>query len=467
MDYRKKFILKLSGAMLFALLLLTFFSNTIYSLNIPGVVVGFYQSGIIATNMRAEGFVDFSQSHIMYADNSGRVIFAVQANDRVQAGDLLYTIYSDTEATLNLLAVYHMRLDRIAANRTMAQADLNFAQARASLMLEVPPPDMTRFDLEDARLEMEIELAGAEFQRLTQLVESGAIPRIQLDAAHTRLDNLTRDTYRNGVERAQVLAEFERSRHLATEENRIASEQRLSTYRHSLLLLDIEEAEINQSIDTLQAQLYTTSIVQGFAEYDMVVQDFVGLETGMFVDINRPVMRLAMADEHRIVVDFPESLWGFIYDTMAADSSSTEPSDGIIVRVDIPSINEFGIIGHVERLTSYRGRTRVDITFPTTANMNGGERAVVRIEYFSELFDNILPNHAIREDNDGTFILYAERSDARFNAAYFARRMNIEVIQEGDRNTSFRMADIEIGAVILQSDRPVQPDERIRLVSAR
>ena len=477
MDVRKQLILTLCGAVTALLLMFTFFSNTIFTLHIPAVVVGSAQSGITSSRIRAEGFVDFTNSTIMYAENSGRINFEVQVGDRVEPGDLMFTINMDVEDILDRLDSYNNRLHRVSLNKERIQTDLSFAQTRLAnlspdevLTRTLPEPDMLHFDHEAARLDREIELAEEQYQSQLLLYNAGVVSRAEFDLVVQNLESLQSARERINYERSQILAAHQRNAAAASEELRVTRDQRqrafqsersgleqsIMTLRNTLELLTVEEDEIHRSMEQLNEQLYTGGILEGRAEYTAVIQNLMGLRNGMLVDRNHTIMDMGLLEDelYSVVVYFPEAF--------------TEFSNNVSVHVDIPHANRFGIEGTIQRSNHYRGRIRQEIAFETSIDLRGGERVVVIAEYFSQLFDNVLPNSAIRESADGTFVLYVERESlGLMRYAYYARRMDVNVIQQGDRYSAIRMAAHGVGPIILQADQALMPDERIRLAAER
>ena len=97
----KSLIIKLSAAFLSVLLFLTFFSNTIFTLNLPGVVVGFPTSGVVASTHRGFGDIEFAEVSSLFAQDGGRINFAVGAGDSVNYGDVLFTTEADRQELLD------------------------------------------------------------------------------------------------------------------------------------------------------------------------------------------------------------------------------------------------------------------------------------------------------------------------------------------------------------------------------
>ena len=220
-------------------------------------------------------------------------------------------------------------------------------------------------------------------------------------------------------------------------------------------------AEVRQEINNYQEMLGTDLLMTLYAPYGGVIRFIENTpEEGRFVDAEQRVMSLDMPQEQymMVVVYFPESV-------------GREPEVGVrrSLRMNIPSVSEYGVLGRIERIQSVEGRLRKEVLFlPPNQPLTGGERVEVIIEDFSILMENVLPNYAVREDNIGAFVLYVTREPNQlFGYAYTAQRLNIHVLQRGDHYTSFVVFTDHEAPIIIQSDRPIEEGDRVRVVGER
>ena len=461
MEQRKKIILRLCAAWISILLFLTFFSNTIYALNLPGVTVGFPAKGIISSTNRAEGSLDFAENQNLYANYSGHIRFNLRVGDQVAPGDVLFSIYTDINDLRDQLEAEENRLERILLNRSAAQVQLQGLSPGVPSLPAPLPPDVSRFDHENTRLTAEIQRIEEEYETQRNLLDAGIISRDELAEISHRLANLRRDLARNQDEREQVMAEHLRSQARSAEEDRIQQQQQRRLYEaernrllHEINLFNMDENESRRTIARLSSQIEDGGVATVYAGDNSVVREIPDLQDGMYVGRNQLIMRLGILEGNRYAttVYFPERM-GFL-------------PVGTYVRVDIRSLREFGLLGEVRRMTPVQGRLRTEILFETDQPVTGGEGITVTVEQFSELFAQVLPNSAIRQDAMGYFVLFAAQEGHTFiGRSYVAREMRIHVWERGDGTTAFRMhLDIEY-PIIIQSDRPVAAGDRIRLVA--
>ena len=83
----------------------------------------------------------------------------------------------------------------------------------------------------------------------------------------------------------------------------------------------------------------------------------------------------------------------------------------------------------------------------------------------SSQYDHIVPNNAIREDNNGKFVLKLQSKSTPFGNRYIAKRVNIEVLASDDNYSAISADDFtEYGdSVITTSSEPIKNGQQVRL----
>ena len=479
MESNKQLILKLGAVLIGALLLLTFFSNTIYSLNLPGITVGFPTGGVITRTHRSEGVVDFAGNVYMYAEVSGKITLSVKEGDVVNAGDSLFTLRSDMEdlqdrllSETNCLEKLSIEIERTEGELVYRQKLLSEFGPEAERLTEVKPPDTDGFDYELARLAAEKENTEGEYHSALVLFEAGAVTREAVTTIETKLAALDMQYSRIEEQKEKALAEYERELEKVAGDDREKREAQLKAYeaqRQSMVkgLEDLrfqmdsyalDKNESCRTIDRLNEQINAGGMVTVKAEAGGVVRDIaVGVETGAYVDRNRQVMHIGVTSSdstkypYRTTVLFPEAI-DFL-------------SVGASIRLNIESSKQYGLNGVIEKLGYESGRVRADIAFDA-APLNGGEKVEAIAEMVSPSFETVLPNSAVRRDQDGYFILYVERvPNFMMGYSYYARKMQAFMITQDEQKTALVMYSELSGPVIINSDKPISSGDMVRLLN--
>ncbi len=92
-----------------------------------------------------------------------------------------------------------------------------------------------------------------------------------------------------------------------------------------------------------------------------------------------------------------------------------------------------------------------------------GQNLNISVGQKSANYDMIVPNSAIREDNNGKFILIVESKSSPLGNRYIAARVDVEVIASDDTKSAITGAVYGYEFVITTSTMPVQAGQYVRL----
>ena len=96
-------------------------------------------------------------------------------------------------------------------------------------------------------------------------------------------------------------------------------------------------------------------------------------------------------------------------------------------------------------------------------NVIAGQSLNVSVGQKSANYDMIVPNSAIREDNNGKFILIVESKNSPLGNRYIATRVDVEVIASDDTKSAITGAVYGYEFVITTSTQPVKAGQYVRL----
>ena len=92
-----------------------------------------------------------------------------------------------------------------------------------------------------------------------------------------------------------------------------------------------------------------------------------------------------------------------------------------------------------------------------------GQSVNVSIGQKSVNYDMTVPNSAIREDNNGKFILIVESKNSPLGNRYIATRVDVEVIASDDTRSAIKGGVYGYEFVITTSNQPVKAGQYVRL----
>ena len=99
----------------------------------------------------------------------------------------------------------------------------------------------------------------------------------------------------------------------------------------------------------------------------------------------------------------------------------------------------------------------------TGESVQAGQALSVSVGQRSSEYEFVVPNSAVREDNNGKFILIVESRSGPLNNRYIATRVDVEVLASDDTNTAISAALYGYEYVITTSTKPVEAGKQVRL----
>ena len=103
------------------------------------------------------------------------------------------------------------------------------------------------------------------------------------------------------------------------------------------------------------------------------------------------------------------------------------------------------------------------LVFNVAGDVQEGQSVSVSIGQKSADYDLLVPNSAVREDNNGKFILLVEAKNSPLGNRYIATRVDIEVLGSDDNKTAISAPLYGYEYVITNATQPVEAGKQVRL----
>ncbi len=103
------------------------------------------------------------------------------------------------------------------------------------------------------------------------------------------------------------------------------------------------------------------------------------------------------------------------------------------------------------------------VTFALEGELVEGQSLSLQVGARSANYDMIVPNSAIREDNNGKFVLVVEPKSSPLGNRYFANRYDVEVLASDDTQSAISGALNGYEFVLTTSTKPVEAGQQVRL----
>ncbi len=99
----------------------------------------------------------------------------------------------------------------------------------------------------------------------------------------------------------------------------------------------------------------------------------------------------------------------------------------------------------------------------TGSSIQAGQALNISVGQRSQEYELVVPNSAVREDNNGKFILIVESKSSPLGNRYIATRVDVEVLASDDSNTAISAPLYGYEYVITTSTKPVEAGKQVRL----
>ena len=106
------------------------------------------------------------------------------------------------------------------------------------------------------------------------------------------------------------------------------------------------------------------------------------------------------------------------------------------------------------------------LTFDLDGDVNAGSELTISVGSKSANYDYVVPNSAIRQDNNGSFVLVITAKNSPLGNRFFAKRVAVEVVASDDMNSAVT-GDFAYGDyVITTSSMPVKGGDQVRMAES-
>ena len=103
------------------------------------------------------------------------------------------------------------------------------------------------------------------------------------------------------------------------------------------------------------------------------------------------------------------------------------------------------------------------LTFQIEGDVQSGQSLSLSVGQRSADYELVVPNSAIREDNNGKFILIVESKSSPLGNRYIATRVDVEVVASDDTHTAISAGLYGYEYVITTATKPVEVGKQVRL----
>lgn len=183
---------------------------------------------------------------------------------------------------------------------------------------------------------------------------------------------------------------------------------------------------------------------------------------GTIVDVN--VVSGGKAEANATVVTIQPENKGFTLSVPVTAEQAKKVSVGSIAEVQNSwYYNDITVeLKKIQNDSANPGKSKL-LVFDVSGDVSAGQELSISVGSKSQGYDMIVPNSAIRSDNNGKFILIVESKSSPIGNRYYASRVDIEVLAEDDTSTAISAPIESWEYVITAANKPVEAGKQVRL----
>lgn len=510
---KREWIKNIAIIFLSIMLLLTFFSNTIMNRTLPQVSTQYVQDGIIESQVRGTGRVEAIDPYSVTLQETRTIASVVKKEgEHVEAGDVIYKLQGEESEEL-IKAREELDDLQVAYEKAIVSNGLTRNEVAMIENGNVTSVSSTQATIEgyDSKLKnLENELINLKAQKTTLELQKNSIQ----DAGKINTSDLRNakgdKEYALGIQ-TDALANIEDKE---SEEYK-AMDKQIKQLKEEIRQIEkaIADAENKDSINTtnvenqrnnLQVQIdnVNAQIESKTAEAERIKNDKTDSATSYtnVLDAAAAYKKIqnkkaevekleAKALGGEITAPVAGTLTTLSYTagekTVAGEAAAVIQIDGKGYKTSFPvSIKQANAINVGDNVTLVDawmlGDAKANLVSITKDKDKPGENKILNFELNgdqvqdgmnitlsvgekSSRYEYIVPNAAIKEDNNGKFVLILQSKSTPFGNRYMAERTDVEVLAKDDKNTAISGNIGSYEYVILTSSKPIKSGDQVRM----
>lgn len=471
---RKDIIKNITIVFLLILLALTFFSRTIMNYTLPQVATHVVAQGEVSPRIRGQGTAEVDDPYnVMMAQSRQIKRVAVRVDQKVKRGDVLYYL-EDNESE-----------DLRTARQELASLQSDYTKKLFDGSLS--DYDITRLRAGNYRSDdqMQAELGSAN-RRLEAATKEAASAKAALDklAASTdtsgggtatvastgtiKGDEEDEDDYDpspssdDGSGSSKKKSKAERDLEKATNRN-IDAEAELEIAK------SLQEKVVNSISSELELKSLQNQITLAQAKVKKLEDENIGATIvspvdGTVTSLTYSSGETAAADSSAAIIRIDGKKLTVSFSVTKEQAQKLQAGDEAEPQNYWEYDEDFkAVLRQITADSSDPQNSRL-LKFEIDSNaVQAGDNVQLQIAESSKTYDLVVPNSAVRNDSNGTFVLVLKTRQSPLGNRYIVSRESVKVLAKDDTNSAISGAIGAYTYVITTSTRAVSSGDQVRL----
>lgn len=479
-NQKKDKIKNLAIIFLVVMLLLTFFSNTIMNYSLPEVSTAYAQSGTVTSKVRGSGTVETAEDYeVKVTENHIIGSVKIKVGDEVNEGDLLFVL-DGSGATGDDTALKE-------AQDTLDSLELDYNKA---LLAAVPSYALDNLEIKSAREELNTAISNqTRAAGRADLQDKVNKAQLKVNELQAEVDDLQVQLESvSGNSATKVSKKLKEKKKALAEANLTLTS--LSADLEATPTIDDANAAVREKQKALDTLLLTLADKQ---TEDKVAQGQAALDLKAskkkVEDQRKLVEKLKNGGEESEI----KAKNGGVVKSVNCIAGDTVTPDGALATIAVTG-NGYSVSFSVTKEQSKLVKTgqtaeiqnvwgtdmtaelvsvKPDLENPDknmvlTFRIQGedtvvGQSLTLSVGEKSAPYDVIVPNSAIREDNNGKFVLVVNVKSSPLGNRYVLSRADVEVLASDDTNSAVSGGLFGYEYVVTNATKPLESGMKVRL----
>ena len=467
---KKDRIKNIAIVFLVIMLLLTFFSNTIMNYSLPEVSATYAQNGSVTAKVRGTGTVETAEDYdVKVTENHVVGSVKIKVGDEVSADQLLFEL--DGTGTTDETALKE-------AQDTLDSLELDYSKA---LLAAAPNYALDNLEIKSAREELSDAVANqTKAAARASLVEQQAAAQKKVNDLQADVDYIQAqiDSSVSGNSVSKYNKKLKEKKKALAEAN--ATLAQITSNLESTPTVDDANAAVREKQKALDTLILTLAnkqtddkVTQGQAALDLKAsKKKVDDQREVVEKLKNGGQETEIKAKNAGVVKSVNCIAG---DTVTPDSalaSIAVTGNGYSVSFSVTKeqakLVKAGQEAEIQNIWGTDMKANPDknkiLTFKITGeDVTVGQSLSLSVGEKSSQYDVTVPNSAIREDNNGKFVLVVNVKSSPLGNRYVLSRADVEVLASDDTNSAVSGGLFGYEYVVTNSTKPLEAGMKVRL----
>ena len=183
---------------------------------------------------------------------------------------------------------------------------------------------------------------------------------------------------------------------------------------------------------------------------------------GIVASVNVSAGKTAEADAVMMTIEVPDMGYGVSFSVTNEQSKKVKVGDAAEITDYYYGGDISATLIAIKTDPQNPGTNKI-LSFKLQGEVESGTQLAVSIGERGGSYDALVPNSAIRSDNNGKFVLTVVAKSSPLGNRYIATRIDVKVLASDDVNTAVSGALTTSDMVITTSTKPIEPGSQVRL----